>query len=59
LKNKRTTPNDPNAAPKASLVAVPPFVNRLLIGLLALENQLIRRVHLPFGLSVFCLAQKP
>ncbi len=60
LKNKRGgAADDPEAAPKASLVAVPGFVNRMLIGLLALENQMIRRVRLPFGLSVFCLAQKP
>jgi SAM-dependent methyltransferase len=62
LKNKRSgsgNVDNPDAAPKASLVAVPSFVNRLLIGLLALENRLIRRVRLPFGLSVFCLAQKP
>ena len=60
LKSKRGgASDDPNAAPKASLVAVPRFLNRLLIGLLALENVLIRRVRLPFGLSVFCLAQKP
>ena len=46
--------------PKASLVAVPNFANRLLIGLLRWENRLIGRVPaLPFGVSVFCLAQKP
>ena len=59
LKSKRHASGSSDAGPKASLVAVPGFVNRLLIGLLALENVLIRRVRLPFGLSVFCLAQKP
>lgn len=58
VENKRYA-SGPGAPPKASLVAVPGFVNRLLIGLLTIENVLIRRVRLPFGLSVFCLARKP
>jgi ubiquinone/menaquinone biosynthesis C-methylase UbiE len=45
--------------PKASLVPVPGFVNRLLVGLLAGENSVIRLISLPFGVSVFCMAERP
>jgi ubiquinone/menaquinone biosynthesis C-methylase UbiE len=45
--------------PKASLVPVPRPLNRLLVSLLALENALLRRLNLPFGVTVFCLAQRP
>lgn len=44
--------------PKASLVHVPGFANRMLVGLLAGENAVIRRFSLPFGLSVFCMAER-
>lgn len=57
---KRGSGGDGNKrAPRAALVPVPGWANRLLVGLLAAENALIRRARLPFGLSVFCLAQKP
>jgi ubiquinone/menaquinone biosynthesis C-methylase UbiE len=45
--------------PKASLVSVPGFANRILVGLLASENAVIRKINLPFGLSVFCVAERP
>lgn len=45
--------------PQASLVAVSPFVNRALIGLLKFENRLIRRFRLPYGVTVFCMAVRP
>jgi ubiquinone/menaquinone biosynthesis C-methylase UbiE len=45
--------------PKASLMAVPAFANRLLVGLLAGENAVIRNFSLPFGVSVFCMAERP
>lgn len=45
--------------PKASLVPVPRSINRLLVSLLTLENALIRRLNLPFGVTVFCLARRP
>lgn len=48
-----------NAPPKASLVPVPGFANRLLVGLLAVENALIRRINMPFGVTVFCMAERP
>lgn len=45
--------------PKASLVNVPGFANSLLIHLLGIENALIRHVRLPFGVTVFCMAERP
>jgi SAM-dependent methyltransferase len=45
--------------PKASLVHVPGFFNKVLVGLLAGENALIRHVSLPFGVTVFCMAERP
>ena len=48
-----------SAQPKVSLVRVPAFANRLLVALLVLENALVRRVRLPFGVTVFCLASRP
>jgi ubiquinone/menaquinone biosynthesis C-methylase UbiE len=47
------------ADPRAQLVRVSPAVNRLLIRLQAAELALARRVSLPFGATVFCVAQKP
>jgi SAM-dependent methyltransferase len=47
-----------NAADKkASLVEVPGAVNRVLVRLLAIENALIRRLSLPWGVSVLCVAE--
>lgn len=45
--------------PSAGLVPVPRAVNRALTGLLQWENRLIRRISLPFGASVFCVARRP
>lgn len=47
-----------DAPPQASLVSVPRPVNRLLVRLLSGENALIRRVSLPFGVTVFCMAER-
>jgi ubiquinone/menaquinone biosynthesis C-methylase UbiE len=44
---------------KASLVAVPPFLNKLLIGLQKLETSCIERFDLPVGSSVVAVAVKP
>jgi hypothetical protein len=46
-------------AAKASLVFVPTLLNRFLVGLLSGENALLRRVTLPFGVTVFCMAERP
>lgn len=37
----------------------PPWLNRLLLGLVRLENRLIGRLVLPFGSSLFVVARKP
>jgi SAM-dependent methyltransferase len=37
---------------------ISPLANRLLANLLRLENSLIMRVSLPFGVSVFCVGDK-
>jgi SAM-dependent methyltransferase len=42
----------------AHLVPLPAVVNRLLIGLQAAELALARRLGLPFGVSLFCVARK-
>jgi SAM-dependent methyltransferase len=47
-----------DAEPKASLIPVPGFANRILVGLLGAENGVIRLANLPFGVTVFCVARK-
>jgi SAM-dependent methyltransferase len=47
-----------NTATRGDLVALPRSVDRTLFRLLALENYVARRVRLPFGVSVFCVARK-
>jgi SAM-dependent methyltransferase len=47
-----------DAPPRSDLVTLPPALNALLRAVLALENDLVRRVTLPFGLSLFCIAAK-
>jgi SAM-dependent methyltransferase len=47
-----------NTATRGDLVALPRAVDRTLFRLLALENYVARRVRLPFGVSVFCVARK-
>jgi SAM-dependent methyltransferase len=49
----------PNAAPRADAAEIPPAFNRVLLGLLSLESRLnLRRVRIPFGLTVFAIARK-
>jgi SAM-dependent methyltransferase len=43
----------------AHLVPLPGALNRLLIGIQNAELALARRVDLPFGISLFCIAYKP
>lgn len=46
--------------PRSDLRPTPSWVNRLCLTLLQTENQAIRAgFHLPFGLSLFCVARKP
>jgi SAM-dependent methyltransferase len=47
------------ADPKAQLVPVSGAVNRFLIFLQNMELALARRLRLPFGATVFCVARKP
>jgi len=50
----------PNAEnPQAQLIRVGKLLNRFLIGLQGLELAVARRLSLPFGATVFCVAQKP
>jgi SAM-dependent methyltransferase len=48
-----------DTATRSDLVVLPRLVNRGLFLLLAFENYVARRVSLPFGVSIFCIAQKP
>ena len=45
--------------PAAEIYDLPAWVNRGLVGILALERTLLRRVNFPFGVSLLCLARKP
>ena len=46
--------------PKSDLTRLPDPLNRLLTGILRMENRLLRSgVDLPFGLSIFCVARRP
>ncbi|MFQ6134168.1 MAG: class I SAM-dependent methyltransferase, partial [Armatimonadota bacterium] len=47
------------AAAQTAHIMLPDWLNRLLVRLLDLESRLVRRVSLPFGVSVVCLARKP
>lgn len=44
---------------RSDLARLPGPVNRSLIGLLKLENTLLRRINFPVGSSIFCIAVKP
>jgi len=43
--------------PKTSLYVLPSWINSSLIGLLALERRVFRRMNLPFGVSIVALAR--
>lgn len=45
--------------PQSDFWPIPPALNALLIRLYALEARLLRRLDLPFGVSVACLARNP
>ncbi|MFN8545281.1 MAG: class I SAM-dependent methyltransferase [Candidatus Binatia bacterium] len=44
--------------PRADIYLLPTLVNRLLIGILALERRWLRTADLPLGVSLLCLARK-
>jgi SAM-dependent methyltransferase len=54
LRRARTT-----TATRSDLVVLPRLVDRALFVVIALENYVARRVSLPFGVSIFCIARKP
>lgn len=54
--NAKKPPRDP---PQAAMPLFPAPLNSLLTGLFTLENTLARHVNLPFGVTIFCVAQKP
>jgi ubiquinone/menaquinone biosynthesis C-methylase UbiE len=43
--------------PQTSLRVLPPWMNRLLVAILALEQRAFRYVNLPFGVSIVALAR--
>jgi hypothetical protein len=45
--------------PRHDFWPIPRFVNRLLVQLYALEARMLRRVRLPFGVSVACMGRRP
>jgi SAM-dependent methyltransferase len=49
----------PQGAPQTHLIPLPPAINRFLIGLLRLEARWLRRLDLPFGVSLLALLKKP
>ncbi len=51
-------PRRGSEAERSDLKTVPEFFNRLLSTVLFFENKLLSRISFPFGLSVFCVAQK-
>jgi SAM-dependent methyltransferase len=46
-------------AARSDLTAVPRLPNAVLTGILSVEALLSRRLNLPWGSSIFCLARKP
>ena len=47
-----------HTATRGDLVALPRWLDRALFRVLTFENYMARRVRLPFGVSVFCIARK-
>lgn len=54
--NATKPPHDP---PRAAMPIFPTPVNNLMTGLFTLENRIARKVNLPFGVTILCVAQKP
>lgn len=50
----------PSAMPRSDLEAMPgPMLNAALLGVMAVERALLRRMSLPVGTSILCVARKP
>jgi hypothetical protein len=45
--------------PHPEVYDLPPWLNRTLTGCLALERLALRRLDMPIGVSLLCLADKP
>src|SRR5262249_60515724 len=45
--------------PRPEVYALPPWLNRALTGCLAIERLALRRLDMPIGVSLLCLADKP
>jgi len=52
-KLKKSNPN-----PTPSLIRVPKYVNKFLKKVLSLENKILQKINLPFGLSLICIVKK-
>lgn len=48
----------PKASTSSELHETQPWLNNLMISLLRVESSILRRANLPFGISVFCIAEK-
>jgi len=45
--------------PKTSHIQLPAWLNLIIVGLLAFEQQLVKYINFPFGVSILCTARKP
>jgi ubiquinone/menaquinone biosynthesis C-methylase UbiE len=43
---------------QTDLIELPPLINGFLLGLLRLENRIIRQFNLPIGISIICVCKK-
>lgn len=43
---------------RSDFVALPSFINRLLLGLSTIETAIVRRINIPTGLSIICVGKK-
>lgn len=59
LRRRRTRASHTGARPSHDLVRPAPKLNALLARIFALEAGLLRRVNLPFGISVLMVARRP
>ncbi len=55
---KRLLDSLSNAPPRSDLKPLPPWLNRILFKLVCMENLALAHINVPFGSSLFCIAQK-
>lgn len=46
-------------ASSSDFIALPDWINQILIGFSEIETEIVKRFKIPFGLSVVCVAKKP